>query len=312
MWIICVALLGAPPLFAREVDSFSHRYESIQDSAEILNIEVNQRLDAVLVSTNREYGCSKSELFEELKKRLHRPLMGLIEQWIDEEPSIDKRFSKKSESIYKNFDVEDGFSFSILGDNASLAPVLRVSGVLVGSDKFGHFFDEGFSYYEIYSDQRSIDLALDWGERTENGIYGFKGTGVRSYGDLVANYQGLLFWSSVVDRGPDNTATPYFSCNPETNQWERTRDFDVADYVDSAWDEGINCSEYSSERALNKISMQLRLLSEINGRDVSCPAQADICPLLVSKYGYYSGRLIGPTCRKVVAGGRVELPTYGL
>ena len=88
---------------------------------------------------------------------------------------------------------------------ATLSPTIRVNGVEMGTDKFDHFFQQGYSYYKIYKHQlahgKTPDAAatrsIAWGRRTEKTIYGYLVSGVFSNADLFANYAGMKFYLNL-------------------------------------------------------------------------------------------------------------------
>lgn len=111
---------------------------------------------------------------------------------------------------------------------------------MIGVDKLGHFMAEGYGYY-----QRAIEpggsnwmLPSNGGISTENTYFGLHVSGVKSFADLSANFSGYQFWASILDG-----QNPYYGCNH--GEFVKLRQFDWADYVTDAWDEGINCSQFS-------------------------------------------------------------------
>jgi ankyrin repeat protein len=84
-------------------------------------------------------------------------------------------------------------------------------GVLLGTDKIGHFTDMGMHYYRAFrnakksgaSDEAAIKIMLDEGTRSpvysERGILGLKTAGAYSNADLVANYMGMCFYRNLTE-----------------------------------------------------------------------------------------------------------------
>lgn len=85
---------------------------------------------------------------------------------------------------------------------ATLSPTIRVNGVECGTDKFDHFFQQGYRYYKIYTNQlhknktpeQAAKKAVSWGKMTERTFYGYMVSGVYSNADLFANYAGMKFY----------------------------------------------------------------------------------------------------------------------
>ncbi|MET0391909.1 MAG: DUF4157 domain-containing protein [Chitinophagaceae bacterium] len=108
-----------------------------------------------------------------------------------------------------------------------LNPTMKVNGVCIGSDKLGHFFQQGHEYYvESHRSGGSVATAVAGGQRQESGGYGLRTTGVFSNADLEANRKGLDFYN-------DLAASPGMS-------------FDIATYINANWSEVNNPNFYES------------------------------------------------------------------
>lgn len=181
------------------------------------------------------------------------------------------------------------------GDNVTLQGVIKVNNTKIGTDKLGHFFDQGFDYFQkeftlagakLTSNEEGLKKALDYGMSTEDGMFGLKSSGVKSYGDLAANYGGSLFWKELA--AGDN---PIASC--QDGKFSLRRKFDFKDYVTDAWDEGINCSEYSSDKMADEVAKNLET------RGQACPTEVTKCQALDKKYPQQVlTEILGPTCAK--------------
>ena len=67
--------------------------------------------------------------------------------------------------------------------------------VAIGTDKLGHFFAQGYEYFEkAVLEGKGVDAAVAYGKSTEEGKYGLGTTGVYSYADLEANKAGYNFY----------------------------------------------------------------------------------------------------------------------
>lgn len=170
-----------------------------------------------------------------------------------------------------------------------LEPVVNINNHKIGADKFGHFIDQGFEYYELKKkDSSDVESILKFGESLEEGIFGLGSTKIKSYGDLAANYDGFLFWHSITDG-----TNPYFIC--VRGKYKKNKNFDWRDYITSAWDEGINCSEYSSKE------MDKAVMQNIKNRGFTCPADSGECNKLANEYpNYVIKSIIGPKCAKYI------------
>ncbi len=276
---------------AAEVDQFSSNRQELNDSREILNKEVNLLLADSIDWANRSRlalgpnksrrritpKCDADRLYQALTLSLARPFLGQLEYFAQTDPSISRRSVTLEQSIYKNFSWQQSPSLVI---SKRLAAVIRIGDVELGTDKLGHFLTEGWSYFEIASQSDSdLNDALLFGEWSEGLYYGAMTTGIFSYSDLVANFNGYRFWNSILATQPDPLSNkkpePYVRCNNQ--KWELTKDFDWQPYIDIAWDESHNCSLYRDEMLLNKISQ-------------SCQSK-EISPLK-QKYSHFAERLI--------------------
>jgi hypothetical protein len=124
---------------------------------------------------------------------------------------------------------------------------LNLAQNIIGPDKLGHFADQGYDLFKrAYFDdgkksssksdyKAALKMSNDW----EEGMWGISASGVKSFGDMGANYSGMLFYANLIS-GKD----PYLKCDPTSQKYIIIRDFSWADHVNPTWDEGINCSEF--------------------------------------------------------------------
>ncbi len=218
-----------------------------------------------------EGGCSYSRLETTLETHLASAWMGNMETWADQAP-IPKCQAKVDQSVFSAFSLSEGPVAQIFGLN----PVININGHKLGIDKLSHFMTEGLHYARVRKKGGSLQDALAVGIREEEGGYGWSATGVKSYGDMSANYKGSLFWGALVE-GDD----PYFQCRK--GKWVQLRDFDWADYVDDSLNESINCSEFKTadmNEAADKYTEKLYAGdSAFRGR---CPVVEGACSGIVA------------------------------
>jgi len=122
-----------------------------------------------------------------------------------------------------------------------VAPVMKVSGILVGTDKIGHFVQDG--YYYFCEAHRSMmprtfmpnvmfetdGTAHKMDDSSEMGKNGMALTGVYSNADIEANKQGMKFY---VDLWKDPGMV-----------------FDISKYISDKWNEGSNPNYYTKDVA---------------------------------------------------------------
>lgn len=87
----------------------------------------------------------------------------------------------------------------------TISPTVKVYGVEMGTDKIAHFFQQGYTYYRIYTEavtkgatsEAAIAKAVKWGRQTEHTYFGTLVSGVYSNADLFANYVGMEFYQGL-------------------------------------------------------------------------------------------------------------------
>lgn len=296
--IIILALTSATLSYTAEVDHFSlPEPVALRDSRLILNAEVEQRIDRALVRANRNEPhlkprkmqrvpvrsrCNVDRLYESFQVLLARPLIGQVESYAEQSAFVERISIPFHDSIYRDFTWPHSPSLVL---SKRLASIVRMGNVYVGTDKFGHFFTEGLSYFvEIELMYGSLKDALLFGEWTESVYFGAETTGVFSFADLVANFQGLRFWNRILSKDFDPltgvSEPPYVVC--EDDRWVVGDTFDWLDYVDPAWDESVNCSLLRTDALLDKMMIHHPVC-----RTEALPwtLYGDLAPLLFNQNG---------------------------
>jgi hypothetical protein len=104
---------------------------------------------------------------------------------------------------------------------------MKVNGNCIGSDKLGHFFQQGHEYYtESHRSGGSVATGIAGGQAQESGGYGLRTTGVYSNADLEANRKGLDFYNDLAASS--------------------SLVFDIANYINSNWSEVNNPNYYET------------------------------------------------------------------
>jgi hypothetical protein len=168
-----------------------------------------------------------------------------IERWANAQPEAVKPDRKRLK--YRGSFLPDGILFS------SFEPCVLLNGVCVGTDKLGHFFQQGWEYFEIaVTLGKGEAVARRYGEwlegikpresyeaeeaffRTQKSgsMFGYGGfgrtmSGVMSRADLEANLAGMRFYQDVA-AGKFRTMAAYLSTN---------------------WCEEVNTNSYTAEMA---------------------------------------------------------------
>lgn len=288
---------------AYEVDNFTNRYKPLNDSVDILNTEVNARLQEAVKNVNEkglaarlknnltfDKSCSTEDLYSAVRGELAAGIIGALESFAEKNKAIAKSNPKEEGAIYSGSEYK-GAMLAFAGIAASI----NIKGHYIGIDKLGHFFDQGEEYYRVAEKTSGsmavkINAALAHGKELEEGGLGLRTTGVKSYGDLAANYEGYRFWSQLV-----TGINPYFKCS--NGKWAQVRDFDWSHYVNPAWDEAVNCSGYTQgfsqdvKRAQENLEFQSK-----NKRKFVCPVSITQCRRMITYYADKASQIIGPTC----------------
>lgn len=301
LWAFVVLTCWLSAGYAYEVDNFTNRYKPLADATKVLNTEVNSRIRFALKAVNEtnvnaklkknlnfNKNCNTKDLYEAVSDELLAGTVGALEEFATDSKSVAKS-DKKNEKIYK---AKHSNTFL---DMVGIEPSINLHGHYVGVDKMGHFFDQGKEYYDVVektkgSTQQKISAALAHGQKLENGMYGLSTTGVKSHGDLAANYEGYLFWSQLV-----SGVNPYFKCSD--GLWVQIRDFDWGQYVNPAWDEAVNCSVYEKDFAeeVKKNQRNLEFQAK-NKHKYVCPVSLTQCRKMIERYGDRASQIVSPTC----------------
>ena len=224
--LVCAMAL-APVARALETDQFTCPPRPLVDLSDEFEVRMRQALQEAVERANREYaehaeGASAAKLGFVRESRLKK-----ARQWLGERHVVRAAYAATVFSGYPQcemelwaragrferqparFDPRPGDS--VLGKSTRpitvqmMSPTINLYGVYLGTDKLGHFFQQGFEYYEVYAEEMrksgdealAIRKAVLKGVGQENGIYGKFIDGVFSNADLAANYAGFKFYLNL-------------------------------------------------------------------------------------------------------------------
>lgn len=311
---------------AAEIDSVTPRNIKLDNSLKIINMIFNQRMQEAIENANaqRDYiedideyeddFCNEEVLYTELRKAIFQSFTA---SWglkgYDLDLQLRSLLARQSyslslnDSIYRDINYIEGFSLNL----KELSDVVNINNHLIGLDKIGHFFAEGWQYFELTQyDGESVEQALEWGRQQEAGKFGYSTTGVFSFSDLVANLNGWRFWNKILLKEKDPLKgvianffnRQYISCERQiiasikskkiVKAWEFNARFDLSDYIDGTWDEGNNCNSYDDPVIEEKVTQRIKNVNP----DFSCPVIAEYCLASQKKYGYYAKYVLHPYC----------------
>lgn len=299
IFISLILSLNLQTTHASETDAFTVRYMDIADSTDILDAEMNRRMNLAMDRTNynrleSSMSCNTELLYKNLAKQFHRPVYGKVEGWIKSHKEIPHARVPVRKSIYR--DIPFWKNLPVHAGKMGLGPVIRLNGHLVGNDKIGHFLDEGRHNFHIIHEtladkdnhQDPLAAAVAYGVETETGKFGLKATGVYSYADTVANFNGINFWFRILGAPYTGTGESYFTCDQGT--FKRKADFTFREYVDAGWDEGMNCNTYRNDDYRERVLNQIRNLekNDEQNRPYMCPVNKAALEEIAPKYGIYA------------------------
>ncbi len=330
---ILTGLLIVQPGFTAEVDSVTPRNLKLENSIDVINEIINQRINEGIRKANPqpEYiddmmeiediefineddSCDEDMLYSELRKAIFQSFTatwGL--KGYDLDRQLRELLTRQSyslllnDSIYRDIDYVEGFSMNL----KDLSDVVNINGHLVGLDKIGHFFAEGWQYFDLTTfGNETLEEAIQWGRKKETGLFGYTTTGIFSYADLVANLNGWRFWNRILLRHDDPLKSfvanyftrPYVTCSVQfvesikqrkiIKAWELNTRFDLSDYIDGAWDEANNCNSYADPIIEHKVTLRMNHVDP----DFTCPLNPHHCLDAQNKYGYYAKYVLHPFC----------------
>ncbi len=281
-------------LSAAEVDQFTLRHEKLEDASTIINLLANRNVKRVLKEMHaNQIGCDEKELYENLRTVFANHSHGELTISVIDNPAIPKLLTPFEKSIYKDWRFWDGF---VMGSpffkksGLTISPLIRMGDVIVGTDKFEHMFGRGFQYFtNFYLKNKNLETAVKRGVFDEKLIFGGNkiATGVFSYGDLSANFNGMRFWNHMLQLRPDvlgDSRGPYIAC--ENNHYRLVKEIDFRSYMDESMDEGINCAKFPSHKTAMKYKRQVEKLG------MTCPMDLSSSEKMIQKYGPFSKWII--------------------
>jgi len=325
--------------FSAEIDSVTPRKIKLENSIKEINRIINLRIEQGIRNANEQQvylqdvdefednelseSCDDEELYTELRKAVFDSFTA---SWGLKGYDLDRQLrhllAKQSyslllnDSIYRDIDYIEGFSLNL----KELSDVVNIDGYLVGLDKIGHFFAQGWQYFEMtHYDEATFPEVIEWGRQYEAGLFGYTMTGIFSYADLVANLNGWRFWNRILLKQDDPLKgivgnffnRPYVTCEIQIidsirqrqiiRAWEYNTRFDLADYLDGAWDEGNNCNSYADPIIEQKVTARIKNIDP----EFACPLNEGACADAREKYGSYAKYVLHPSC--LTAGDRPRL-----
>lgn len=249
--VALTALLFAAHSYSLETDQFLTWDIELKNSKPFVNNYIDEKINKALEKVNQKNKTYKCEYVA--KKALawngrSTDFLSVIELTMYEHPEVERwpsiNFTQRGvveESIYANVDY---FKHKVFGVSVQL------DGIYMGTDKLGHFVTVGLSYYKKYlqakrlgfSKEKAMELAIRRGIFSEKTYYGTIISGVFSFADLEANYQGLKFAIDMCE-GKEPLLV-----QDQNGKWSQRKAFDITPYITPKYDESFYPNSYTKKR----------------------------------------------------------------
>ncbi len=275
---------------ASEIDSYTKTRLIRKDAVAFINHEINRLINASVREAN-ERGLSDAEdLYRILNKNLGGRIISQLEKNLEQHNDEQILKIDIRESIYNGMGFLQAPSLIL---SRKMGGVFKADDFIIGTDKLGHFIAQGFTYFKTcYLKNYGVEDALLYGINSEMTYYGFTTTGIFSYGDLVANFQGMRFWNDLLGEFPDilnEDHPPYIQ--RKGDQWVVAFPVDMRRYFDAAWDERINRNVFSDPELEDCIGSRINQ-AKGSARFPDPEKAKQTLELLNKKYKAYSAYLL--------------------
>jgi hypothetical protein len=238
--LLIVTLLAAPQFcHAYETDQFTNRLTPIADSTAVLDEQVNIAIAEAVADWKgpRDDWKVVTSIYNDIGGH---HWVDKIERWAMKSEEVERLQPSRYDSIYRGHPLWATRVAALFG----VGPTIKVNDQLIGSDKLGHFLSQGRKFYRRYMKYMDESKAAEHSAYTERALFGQGTTGVYSNADLVANYEGFLFYLSLFedDITPGKSAILLWT----GEGWEIQRPFTWADHVNEYWDEALNINHFDN------------------------------------------------------------------
>lgn len=246
------SLLLLPTALAYESDTLTDRDQPLTDVAQTLDERVQEVVLESIAWTNTRTGC------KEPPEQMHRMLAKAINARMSPDELVTQRrgfasfgFDRYAAWIEKGGVVHRDFADrrDIYGDlTFSESPILKLAGVcstvrvghvLLGTDKFDHFFEEGYDGWRHSDYGARPQRAIEWATHTELTTLGLETSLTFSYADLRADYDGMEFFDTLLDPEHGVARVGADGC------LQPTHPFEWENWVTWQYDEVLNPNVYT-------------------------------------------------------------------
>jgi hypothetical protein len=247
---LLLAPVAAPAL---ESDQYYASARPIEDSSEVINAKINRQIRETLDHLNRRHArkpVSCGRAAQRISRAFKMFIFQDIELWVLNTSQVARIPSTPEEELhYRRVGLFRKSGPVDFGASLPPVPTIEIDGIRLGTDKLSHFFAEGWRYHRRYVRARksgrdetgAVQRAMRIGFFLEKTVLGLRTSGVFSFGDLEANYQGMRFYRGLCE-GDDPALAM------EGNRWVLARPVDIREYVSPEWDESYRNSIFSRSR----------------------------------------------------------------
>ena len=288
------------PSRAAEADHFTLRDGEMAVITTEVNRLANEGLGAAIEELNAQGACddsveSEKVLYERLTDVFSNHKKGQLVQAILH-GDLPRTVIPLNESLYGEWSIWNGFLLGRRGAAKSplaLSPLIKIGDTVIGVDKLEHMFGMGQIYFKAhYLKGKPLVRVLKSGIFKEKTFLGgnMLATGVFSYADLSANFNGMRFWNHMLQKrddvlGAQHNAGPYLTCSAGKWTANAERPIDLRTYVDATMQESINCSKFATAAGVRKFQEALASMqSKDSTRVFTCPENPGLLDEASRKY----------------------------
>lgn len=257
--IIISILLMSLKLSAVETDQYMTWGIELKDSANVVNEYISTELRNRLKLPKIQKQKTCFQVIKKSAKIFRRPFVQLIESWAEHNLEIDIYPPRSFEGSYKNLSIYRKNVFPFI---MPLSSTMNINGIYFGTDKIGHFISFGIRYMSMYqkytkrglSHDQAIRKLVKFGINSEIYLVGTFATGVVSFADMEANFQGFLFFSSLCNQNSD-----FHYKQDKSGRWKLIGELDIRKHITPEFDESYNENHFRSDRWTGKKGLSVTL-----------------------------------------------------
>lgn len=210
LFILCILIKAT---FAEETDQFTLPPAALEDVGPAVSSRLYKILEEIVIKTNMDIRMlqSRAKTSRHAASQLALRLKGAyiansvyartgpgFPRWLRGQP-LSQYKVRAWDNVYWLVFSQSPLSF------IGLAPTINMYQHYFGTDKLGHFFMQGHTYFTLYhfflrtthSAEKAHHAMITYGQILEHTYLGTLVNGVYSNGDLSANYAGWKFYMNL-------------------------------------------------------------------------------------------------------------------